>query len=288
MNNRNNDFPEDYLPALEDELGEIISVGELNPGVYYIEARRDDAPAEDYYVVLDTAPMAEKVQAYGKKMDGLRLFAYSDDSSGWRIVEYEASKCNIAAGRSSIPEYMFRDMTLHAMELHPEYFGTFPAPYYTPSGYTLRYRALDNGIYWVETSSAEELLAVCSPIWDAELSAAAVALSKVAEWDRSVGIEETMGYIFFSKESSAVPIYELMETRRRWDGTVIRRPALMNALWQYAPEYTMRLNGVKNQVLDDGIVQILGQAGLGIIPQPEGKDIIGMFPDIGTDFLLLK
>lgn len=279
---------DNYLSALENDLGEIISVCELNPGVYYIEARRDDAHAEDYYVVLDTAPIAKKVQAYGKKMDGLRLFVYLDDSSGWRIVEYEVERYDCASGQSSVPECIFRDMALHAMEVHTEYFGTFPAPYYTPSGYTLRYRTLDNGIYWVETSSAEELLAVCSPIWDAELSAAAIALSKAAEWDRIVGIEETMGYVFFPKESSAVPIYELMETRRKWDGTVICRPALMNALWQYAPEYTMHLNRVKNEARDAGIVQFLGQAGLEAIPQPEGKGIVGMFPDAGTDFLLLK
>ncbi|MBD5150917.1 MAG: hypothetical protein HDT16_00070 [Oscillibacter sp.] len=285
MNNERSSFPDHLLSALENDLGEIISVCELNPGVYYIEVRWNDAP-KDYYVVLDTAPMAEKVRSYGKKMDGLRLFAYLDDSSGWRIVEYEVERYDRASGQSSVPECIFRDMALHAMEVHPEYFGTFPAPYYTPSGYTLRYRTLDNGIYWVETSSAEELLAVCSPIWNAELSAAAIALSKAAEWDRIVGIEETMGYVFFPKESSAVPIYELMETRRKWDGTVICRPALMNALWQYAPEYTMRLNRVKNQALNAGIAQFLGQAGA--IPQPEGRGIVGMFPDAGTDFLLLK
>ena len=100
--------------------------------------------------------MAEKVQAYGKKMDGLRLFAYPDNSSGWRIVEYEVSKYDLTVKGIPVPEYMFRDMSLHAMELHPEFFGTFPVPFHTPSGYTLRYRTLDNGIYWLETSEGTE------------------------------------------------------------------------------------------------------------------------------------
>ena len=48
-----------------------------------------------------------------------------------------------------------------------------------------------------------------------------------------------MSYLFFAKEFSCVPVYELMETRKEWDGTVIHRPALMNALWEYAPKYSI-------------------------------------------------
>ena len=131
--------------------------------------------------------MAEKVQAYGKKMDGLRLFAYPDNSSGWRIVEYEVSKYDLTVKGIPVPEYMFRDMSLHAMELHPEYFGTFPVPFHTPCGYTLRYRTLDNGIYWPETSEGTEWLAVCFPIWNAELSTAAIMCGEVLECDKAAG-----------------------------------------------------------------------------------------------------
>ena len=157
-----------------------------------------------------------------------------------------------------------------------------------PDGYTLRHRTLANGIYWLETSTYKELLAVCFPIWNAELSAAALTLAKVTSQDRTAGISRTMSYLFFAKEFSCVPVYELMETRKEWDGTVIHRPALMNALWEYAPKYTRGLNGGEGHALDARTRQILEAADLEILPQPAASELIGMFPDVGTDFLLLE
>lgn len=279
---------EHYLPDLEEETGPIETVREWAPSVYYIEAGPEEPFWKEFFVVLDDAPMASKVRNYGKKMDGLHLFAQNDDTSGWRIVQYEISKYHASQGKKLPPEELFHDFSLHAMELHPEYFGTFPVPYHTPDGYMLRHRTLANGIYWLETSTYKELLAVCFPIWNAELSTAALALAKVTDQDRTAGIKKSMGYIFFSKEFSCVPVYELMETRKEWDGTVIHRPALMNALWEYAPKYTRCLNGGKGQALDSRVLQILEAANLDILPQPVASELTCMFPDVGTDFLLLE
>lgn len=279
---------EDYLPDLEEETGPIETVQERAPGVYYIEADLEESFWKEFFVVLDDAPMASKVRNYGKKMDGLRFFAQDDEASGWRIVQYEISKYHASQGKTLSPEDLFHDFSLHAMELHPEYFGTFPVPYHTPDGYTLRCRTLANGIYWLETSTYKEMLTVCFPIWNAELSTAALALAKVTDQDRTAGIKKSMGYIFFSEELSCVAVYELMETRKEWDGTVIHRPALMNALWEYAPQYTRCLNGGKGQALDNRARQILEAADLEILPQPVASELIGMFPNVGTDFLLLE
>lgn len=272
---------ENYLPALEEEIGEIMTAKEYNPGVYHIDAAREGSPLQEYFAVLDGAPMAAKVRRYGKQMDGLRLFDHSDDSSGWRIVQYEISKYNIAVKKKRIPEEMFRDMSLHAMELHPEYFGAFPVPFHTPCGYTLRHRTLDNGIYWLETSECRELLAVCFPIWNAELSAAAAMCGKILEWDRTASVETATPYRFFPQNISCVPLYELMETRGKWDGTVINRPALMNAIWENAPVYAMSLNG---QTPPGRSPKLSGE----ILPRSDGKRVIAMFPQEGTDFLLLQ
>lgn len=277
-----------YLPALEEEIGPAANIEEWCPGVFFIEVDQGSVFMKEYFVVLDEAPMAAKVRNYGKKMDGLRLFAQDDDSSGWRIVQYEISKYSFTVKGKHLPEELFQDMSLHAMELHPEYFGTFPVPYHTPCGCTLRHQTLDNGVYWLETSQCKELLAVCFPIWNAELSPASASLAKLLTWDAAVGVEKAMGYIFFTRESSCVPIYELMMTRQKWSGTVIDVPALMNALWRYAPKYAVHLNGGKTQVLDDELTRLLGKAGEEAIPQPDGKHMIGMFPDAGTDFLLLE
>ena len=70
--------------------------------------------------------------------------------------------------------------------------------------------------------------------------------------------------------------------------TVIHRPALMNALWEYAPKYTRGLNGGEGHALDARTRQILEAADLEILPQPAASELIGMFPDVGTDFLLLE
>ena len=149
---------EDYLPDLEEETGPIKNVKEWAPGVYYIETGQEEVFAKEFFAVLDGAPMAAKVQKYGKKMDGLRLFALDDAASGWRIVQYEISKYRANHKRKPVPEEIFHDLSLHAIEVHPEYFGTFPVPYHTPDGYTLRHRTLANGIYWLETSTYKELL----------------------------------------------------------------------------------------------------------------------------------
>ncbi len=279
---------EDYLPDLEEETGPIKNVKEWAPGVYYIETGQEETFWKEFFAVLDGAPIAAKVRNYGKKMDGLRLFALDDNTGGWRIVQYEISKYRANHKRKPVPEEIFHDLSLHAIEVHPEYFGTFPVPYHTPDGYTLRHRTLANGIYWLETSTYKELLAVCFPIWNAELSAAALTLAKVTAQDRTAGISRTMSYLFFAKEFSCVPVYELMETRKEWDGTVIHRPALMNALWEYAPKYTRGLNGGEGHALDARTRQILEAADLEILPQPAASELIGMFPDVGTDFLLLE
>ena len=253
---------EDYTPGLEAEIGMIVNTDLCCPGVYHIKVERKGRPLlREYYVVQDDAPFAAQVQDYGQKLDGLRLYEADKPGSGWEVVQYEVCKYQAAVGRP-LPEWIFRDMSLRAMGAYPEYFGTFPVPFLTPDGYTLRCRTLANGIYWLETSTYRELLAVCFPVWDAELSAASTMLSMAAKWDAAFGIHRNMDYIFFKKELSCIPIYELMETRQDWDGTVIHVPALMNALWEFAPEYAMHRNG--------------------------GRRVIGMYPDAGTDFLLLK
>lgn len=286
MNNEKKPFSEDTLSALRKELGEIISTNEEMPGVYYIEAGQSTCISHGYYAVLDAAPIAAKVQHYGKKINGLRLFNCDEVSSGWQIVHYEVNKYCITAKKRSILEWRFRDMSLHAMEVHPEYFGMFPVPFHTPCGYTLLHRTLANGIYWLETSECKELLAVCFPIWSAELSPAAVTLCKLLRRDIRAGVEASTCYIFFSKEASCVPLYELMEARREWDGTVIDRPALMNAIWEFMPQYAMRLNGQTDVEFETIASRFWENSGIEPFPKPNSARMICMFPNAGTDFLL--
>lgn len=279
---------EDFLFDLEEELGEIISLEERSPGVYHIGADQGELFLQEYFAVLDTAPVAAKVRNYGKKMDGLRLFAQADDSSGWRIVQYEVSKYNIAVQRKPVPEAAFRDASLHAVELHPEYFGMFPVPFHTPQGCTLYHRTLANGIYWLETSMCKELLAVCHPIWNAELSFAARMLCEEPVKLIAALQENAADYMFFSKEASSIPIFELMKLRGEWEGTVIDCHALMNAIWECLPQYALHVNGERNPEFESAIAALMPEIGPNALPEPHGDRMVYMYPEAGTEFLLLK
>ena len=280
-------LPDDLWFDLEEEIGTILSIEELCPGVFRVSAVSDEYFAQEYLIVLDAAPVAAKVQAYGKKIDGLRLYAVEDNSSGWRVVQYEAGKYGIAVQGRPVPEWMFRDTSLCAMKFHPEYFGPFPVPFHTPSGYTLRHRVLANGIYWLETSMCKEFLAVCYPIWNAELSFAARMLCETPVRTIAAMRENAAEYIFFSKEVSCIPIYELMGTRGEWDGSVIHRPALMNAIWECLPKYALHVNGEKDPEFEAEISALMNDPNLTALPEPCGDRMIYMYPDTGTDFLLL-
>ena len=255
----NNYTIDDYLPDLEEKLGTITSAEECCPGVYYIEVDAGGRFHKEYYVLMDDAPFTGQIWNYGVWFKDMYLFEVGKYASGWEVMQYEVTKYHLAAGKETVPEEVFHDRAIHAMDAYEEYFGSFPVPCHTPEGCTLRHRSLGNGVYWLETSRGKELLSVCFPIWESELSSTAKRLGRLTETDR---VDGTISNLFFSRESSCVPMYELMMTRQEWDGTVIRRPALMNALWEYAPEYAIR--------------------------QADGKHMIGMFPGEGTDFLLLK
>lgn len=265
---------EDYMSDLEAELGTIVAVQECCPGVYSIEVDEGGRFHKEYYVLMEGAPFTGQIWNYGQWIRGLDLYLFEIGryGSGWEVMQYEITRYNLAAGKETVPEEVFHDRAVHAMDAYEEYFGEFPVPYHTPEGYTLRHRKLGNGIYWLETSRGRELLALCFPIWNTELSDAAIALAKMTDQDRLAGPSKSLCYAFFSREDSCVPIYELGTQRPVWEGSYIRVPALMNALWKYAPAYALRLNGGKQDIA---------------APRSDGKRVVGMFPDEGTDFLRL-
>lgn len=88
---------------------------------------------------------------------------------------------------------------LYGMEKHPEYFGEYPVPGITPRGYTVRHKKIINGVYWLETDHCEEMLAVCYPIWQADITVPEQNLGEQLEHDRMQGIENTFGYLFSLK-----------------------------------------------------------------------------------------
>ena len=276
------------LSNLENELGEILITGEKAPGIYYLTVQQDGASfAEEYYAVADTSIISRQVKAYGKRISDWWLFSMQDDASGWRIIDYELGKYRV---KNHLPqEQTLHDIALDAAEYHPEYFGAYPVPLHTPRGYTTRHWTLANGIYWLETDQYEEVLAVCYPLWTAELSTAVERLGEQTEHDKAQGIHKTLGYIFFPAQISCIPIYELMQTRMEvWSGTMIDKPALMNAIWRDAPEYAVMMNRQEQTGMNDLPAMLLRDFDIAAGPRILPDRMIAISADTGAEYLLFK
>lgn len=134
-------------------------------------------------------------------------------------------------------------LALYGMEESPEYFGTFPVPFLTPRGCTVRHRMLLNGVFWLETDRCEEMLAICYPIWEADITIPEQNLAEQLEYDRMQGITKTLGYLFFPKHSSCIALYELCYHHPKIvESGAVNMAALMNAILRLYPEYAASHN----------------------------------------------
>ena len=233
---------EERLFDIEEMLENIRQAEQICPGVYRFSVRCEgERFGKEYYAVAKNAPaISLEAKSYGCQLlnyPDLLLYPINDINGNWMILEYEINKYRVK-NQIPLPEgETLRSTAIFAMECHPEYFGMLPPPIITSRGYTVRYKIMGNGIYWIETDQCEEVLAVAFPIWDGELSEAAEKLSEQTEFDK------TQGYLFFSVQSCPVPIYELLQTRPEWSASgMVNKAALMNAIWTNHPEYALAYN----------------------------------------------
>lgn len=228
-----------------EELGEILQLDEILPGVFSVSAKKDGHRTEYYIAAKDAPAISEQARTYGKafaKHPDLRFYNCDTQGSGWRIIRFEVQRYqrehhlwrNDAENGDSL-----LTAAIYGMEEHPEYFGTFPVPAVTPRGFTIRHRTIMNGVYWLETDRCEELLAVCYPIWQAGLPLPEQMFGEQLEYDRMMGPDETLGYLFFPKKESCIPLYELSLLHPQIEKSgVVFLPALHNAPQAFYPEYT--------------------------------------------------
>ncbi|MDE7243864.1 MAG: hypothetical protein K2O18_07800 [Oscillospiraceae bacterium] len=280
-------FDSKEMPDLESELGPIAEKEQVCPGVYFLSAKNDDELlSRDYYAVMEKSLIPLKAKSYGRKLSGLWLFSLNDGSEEYKIIQYEVAKYR---AQNHLPlDEPLRATAFFAAQSFPDYFGVFPVPLQTPKGCTTRHWILDNGIYWIETDQCEEVLAVCYPVWSSELSNIAEKLGEQTEYDKSHNIENTLGYIFFPMKISCIPLYELMRKRLEWAGIVIDKPALMNALWDTAPEYVCLINQQEQSGKNDLFSALLMELGIEVEPNISLDNVITIFPNAGKNFLLLK
>lgn len=262
----------DKLPFdLRAELGEILKAEIESPGVYYLLARKEEDCRELYVVTAEAPAISAKARSYGQRVPShpaLRVYDLQQPGSGRRIIDYEICryqmKCRLPLGDADDALYVH---ALYGAEEHPDYFGQYPVPLHTPRGRTTRHKAIIHGVYWLETERCEEMLAVCYPIWQADLPKTEQMLGEQLEYDRMRGIDSTYGYLFFPKQSSAIPLYALSQVHPELKASgAVDMPALLNAICAYYPEYT----AMHNQ-------EALKYAGR--------SDLINQTPGVGTDFI---
>lgn len=213
---RERESPPERLPfCLDDTVGEIVRACQECPGVYYIAARKQDGRflADEYYVVERSSPaISKEAMAYGRMSEEdsrVLLYPFAEERHGYKIIEYEIYRYQVRHGMYADGQTSLRDVAFFNMEYHPEYFGSYPAPLATPRGRTARYKPLMNGVFWIETGTGEEVLAVCYPIWNCDFSETVLKQSEQSEEDVREGIDNTLGYLFFSKRASSLALFEL-------------------------------------------------------------------------------
>ncbi len=237
---------------LPDEFGKVIHSRTECPGVYYATIRKNNFTVE-YYFVTDKATMiSPAARAYGEQIctsPVLLAYKLDDPGKGKYIIDYEIFRYKIQNNLPLPEDETIHDIVVFGRELNPDYFGAFPVPQITPWGFTLRYKVLRNGLYWIEIDTIQNILAVCYPL-QADFSSDAVNLSRLTDYDSKHGLDSTMGYMFFSETDSCIPLFELLEPRAEWQ-SCINKAALMNAILEYHSEYAMKNNTREMEGLND-------------------------------------
>jgi len=156
------------------ELGEILSAERKSPGVYHLGTAKGDDSREFYVVTEDAPAISAKARSYGQVLNNhreLRVYVLCEPSSGWHIIDFEVCRYQMLRRLSGAENSDFLYVSaIYGAEEHPDYFGGFPVPMYTPRGYTVRHKEIRNGVYWLETDRCEEMLSICYPIWKTDLT----------------------------------------------------------------------------------------------------------------------
>lgn len=278
------------LPIDTEELGILLSFELECPGVYYImvESKESKPLAKEYHLVLKDAPISIAARQYGAPPQSgeALVFPLDKENSGAKIVEYEICKYLLKQKHPLPNGWDIRSRAVYAAEIHPEYFGMLPVPSMTPWGQTLRNLILSNGIYWLETDQCKEVLAVCYPVWTSAFSAAVMLEADQLGYDINHGIDKTMGYLFFSKEASCIAIFELLRTHPEWISTgKIYQSALMNAIWEFHPEYALAYNTQEMVGLNDSLGLLLRMFGVNAELIGSVDRTIRLTVDAGVDFI---
>ena len=236
-----------------------------------------------------TSCLSERAKAYGTPLPhhpDLLLYNMGEDTSGWRIVHYECLRYRTIHQLLRDEDESLHSASMYAMELHPEYFGSYPAPVITPRGYLIRYEPIMSGVFAIETDRCEKMVAVCYPVWSGEFSEYVLQFAEQTDYDLRQGIHTSMGYVFFSLETSCLALFELgIGHREIRDSHMIDGRALMNAVWRRYPDYAVQHNMQEQSGQNNGLELLLRWMGVNLEMPTAERNLLRITEGAGTDFL---
>lgn len=283
---RENEFSEktDFCFAPGDTLDTmgVIQYAEWEcPGIQYISVE-DGCRCTEYYAVSKRGfPLSQEAAAYGLRLPGfpqILLYPLYQENGGWKIIEYETQRFCLQ-NHLPLPEGVkLRTTAEEGKEAAPAYFGAYPAPSGTPWGRILRYREIGNGIFWLETETLRQALAVCQ-LWSDDLSEAALALAARG------GTPESGAYLFFDKQDCCVPVFELLPLHPQWlEKNTVDRAALMNAVCLSHPAYALRHNFQEQKGTNDLFGQLMQSLGADYQPHRSLENMLHISDAADSEF----
>ena len=274
---------------LEADLGEFLEVEEFCPGIFYISAKSEDYPIALEYLVLksDNTILSEIAKSYGKVPDFATdvLLYYLDDNFGGRqVAMYEVMRYRATHGMPPLSYGDVADIAVFGMENNPEYFGAFPVPIHTTRGKTLRYKTLARGVFAIETSTFERVVAICYPIWACDISDYVKTLGELLPGEKDT--VKTLPYLFFPEHSACLALFEIWnEYPVLAKSPCLNYAAIMNAVWERFPEFAAARNIHEQSGDNDVSAKLLKLTGIEIEPKLHPENMVYLTPEAGTDYL---
>ena len=296
---------QEIAAVIAEEYGEVILSEEQCPGVCYLACREDEnaRPTELVVVERDCPHISAVAKAYGSPLegrDGLLVYDYNVMGSGREVVLYEAYRYLTLHGLPIPDGNTLLSCAVYSTADYPEYFGATPAPVVTPRGYMTRYITLSDGIFALETDTGARLIAVPGSIWHLELQDTTIFLGMKVR--NVIGAEIPAGgavgagagaeipvevqYLFFSEEDGCLALFELLPAHDALLRSArLDRLALMNAIWQYHPDYAISHNLQEQLGLNDILGHILKDVGIEYEPHGSAESMVAISPEAGTEYV---
>lgn len=278
------------LPLDLGELGIVTEAELVMPSVYEIALQQQETnfAVQAFIVIKSTSNFSDTVIQYGQAIpDYLDFLLYTENSTGnpCVIISYELCRYKILHHLPLSENESIREIAAFGAEQYPDYFGHYPVPTLTPWGCTTRHKTITNGLFWLETEQCQRGLAIACPRYD-DLSDGARGLAEKFDDGFALPGQQDPGNIFFTESNSSVPLFELLSgIPEEQIVCPINRIALMNAIYQYHPEYAAMYNSAEQAGLNDAFGLLMNILGIQTELHGDMDRVIRLFPHSGIEFI---